>query len=105
MPNELNSLKRVANAASKLYNWNVLVTTLDAFGIVIDPDTKALIVAGDQEMVVEVLSQIYACESEVRSSGSAASGTSRRGSKPNQKQARKAKLGPDGALYIETLDD
>lgn len=103
MPSELNSLKRVANAASKLYNWNVLVQALDAFGIVIDPDTKALIVAGDQEMVVEVLSQIYAQESE--RSGSAASQASRRGGKPNQKQARKAKLGPDGALYIETLDD
>ena len=44
---EINELKDVTKPAEKLYNWNVLTKTFEMFSIPIDPDTKALIVAGD----------------------------------------------------------
>ena len=50
-----------------MWNWNVVIKALATVGIEVDADTKSLIVAGDNEMVVEVLSQIHAAESEVRS--------------------------------------
>ena len=59
---EINSLKEVKSAATKLYNWKILTTALDMLGIKIDADTRSLIVAGDRDMVVEILTQIYNAE-------------------------------------------
>ncbi|CAG9333687.1 unnamed protein product [Blepharisma stoltei] len=56
---ELNTLKPVTNLSAKLYNWNIIVQALQLLGVTIDPDTKSLIVAGDREMITEVLEQIY----------------------------------------------
>ena len=44
---EINELKNATKASEKLYNWNVLTKAFEMFSITIDPDTKALIVAGD----------------------------------------------------------
>lgn len=52
---ELNSLKSVVSPSTKLYNWNILVKALGMLNVHVHPDTKALIVAGDHDMVVEVL--------------------------------------------------
>lgn len=59
---EMNTLKQATTPASKLYNWNVIAQALELVNIPLDPDTKSLIIAGDREMVVEVLTQI--CEEE-----------------------------------------
>jgi hypothetical protein len=48
-------LKTTNAVAAKLYNWNVLAKALEMFAIKLDPDTKALIVAGDRDMLAEVL--------------------------------------------------
>lgn len=59
---EINTLKEAVTPASRLYNWKVISRSLEAFNIMIHPDTKSLIIAGDTDMVVEVLSLIYDAE-------------------------------------------
>ncbi|CAG9312103.1 unnamed protein product [Blepharisma stoltei] len=63
---EINSLKQVTNASTKLYNWKVLCQALEMLKVTVDPDTRALIVAGDRDMVVEVLQQIYDAENKAK---------------------------------------
>ena len=55
----MNTLKHAQTPAAKLYNWNIMSQALELVGIILDPDTKSLIIAGDREMLIEVLSQIY----------------------------------------------
>ena len=45
--------------AARLYNWNTLVPVLSEFGIDIDADTKALVVARDPDILVQVLEELY----------------------------------------------
>lgn len=53
---EINTLKEVTNASTKLYNWNILLKAMEVLGVNIDHDIKSLIVAGDSALIVEVLS-------------------------------------------------
>lgn len=62
---EVNTLKNISTPSAKLYNWNILTSAFELFGIEIDSDTKSLIVAGDRDMLIEVLKMI--CEAESRS--------------------------------------
>ncbi|CAG9316961.1 unnamed protein product [Blepharisma stoltei] len=59
---EINTIKQVNSPSGKLYNWNVLIPALELFSIHVDPDTKSLIIAGDRDMLIEVLNQIYNVE-------------------------------------------
>jgi len=52
-------LKEVSSPAGKLYNWNILTKQLSNLEIEVDRDIKSLIIAGDLEMINEVLKQIY----------------------------------------------
>ena len=57
---ELNDIRNVNSPAEKLQNWNILSNVLDdQLDIQIDMDTKALIVAGDTDMVSDLLEQLY----------------------------------------------
>ena len=62
---EINTLKNAANPAARLYNWNILANVFSMFNITLDPDTKSLIIAGDREMLTEVLKQIYQAEHKI----------------------------------------
>ena len=59
---EVNTLKDASAPSGKLYNWNVISQALETLGVTLDPDTKSLIVAGDREMLLEVLQQIHTAE-------------------------------------------
>lgn len=89
---EINTLKQALTPAAKLYNWNVLSQALQLFNINLDPDTKSLIIGGDREMLIEVMTQLYTAEGF-----KSPQGTSKRGYKPTQ--------GSDGGLIIENIDD
>ena len=78
---DINTLKKVNNPSSKLYNWNVISKTMEMLSVKLDPDIKSLIVAGDTALVADVLEQIY--DAEVTHARSA-SRSSRRGKKPSQ---------------------
>eukprot|EP00771_Trimastix_marina_P003514 gnl/Trimastix_PCT/4788.p1 GENE.gnl/Trimastix_PCT/4788~~gnl/Trimastix_PCT/4788.p1 ORF type:complete len:773 (+),score=159.82 gnl/Trimastix_PCT/4788:92-2410(+) len=54
-------LQHFHTPVSKLYNWNLLVPILSKyFSVVVDADTKALILAADCDVIVEVLEDIHA---------------------------------------------
>jgi hypothetical protein len=71
---KLDTMKEVSSAASRLYNWNILVEEYLKLGVKIDQDTKGLILGGDTEMIHELLKEIYAIgvsyTSQVRASQS-----------------------------------
>lgn len=118
---EINSLSEVKSPASKLYNWKILSTALDEFGIKVDPDSRSLIIAGDREIVIEILKQIYQTEQkalkdiESRASGTnsvkslknSASQSIRMSRKSLQKSKAKVlttqQKKPDGSLFIELI--
>ena len=55
----MDSLKNVNTPAGKLYNWTLIAKQLGKFQIIIDHDLKTLLMAGDLEMIYEVLKDIY----------------------------------------------
>eukprot|EP00741_Cyanophora_paradoxa_P009708 tig00001604_g9405.t1 len=55
----LDTLKDVDTPVAKLYNWNALAPVLRAAGVQLDNDLKALIVAGDNDMLVDVMEQLF----------------------------------------------
>lgn len=55
----LDKLKDSNTTASRLYNWNLLTDAMKKMGISLDSDIKSLIVAGDTQMLAEVLKDIY----------------------------------------------
>ena len=52
---KINTLKKVTNTSSKLYNWNIISETMEMLQMKLDPDIKSLIVAGDTALVADVL--------------------------------------------------
>ena len=55
----IDGLKTATNASSKLYNWNVICDTLKRLNIDIDQDVKSLILAGDTDMINDILRELY----------------------------------------------
>jgi hypothetical protein len=56
---ELDEITQDSSPAQKLANWNVISKMFAYFDISIDSDTKALIVAGDAEVVGELLVEAF----------------------------------------------
>jgi hypothetical protein len=54
----LDPLKDSSTPAAKLFNWNVVKNALDAYGYRLKDDEKSLIVAGDQQLIVDLLANI-----------------------------------------------
>ena len=100
---EINTLKNATTPAARLYNWNILTSVFSMFNISIDPDTKSLIIAGDREMLTEVLKQLYEAEYE----RSIKSSRSVRELKEMQDPDRlsKEKEPKEPGLLIESIDE
>ena len=45
--------------AGKLYNWNALCDVYRTVDVKIEQDVKSLIIAGDLDMMNEILRQVY----------------------------------------------
>lgn len=71
---------------------------LELLGVIIDPDTKSLIVAGDREMITEVLEQIYQAARQPRPRSNASS------VKPQPQVYKKAITTPEGGVIIDSID-
>ena len=54
----LNSLKSSATPMGRLYNWNLIKTVLGSYGISLGDDEKNLIVAGDHQIIIDLLKTI-----------------------------------------------
>ena len=58
----LSTIKDVQTPVARLYNWNILLPLLHHRGVEVDADMKVLIVAGDDDIVIDVLNQLHAVE-------------------------------------------
>jgi hypothetical protein len=114
---ELNTLKEVKSPAAKLYNWKILSTALATIGVTVDPDSRSLIVAGDRQIVIEVLKQIHEAEKKsskeilknpntpsARSSKSVKSSNSFTPSKKRPPKPPQKSKNLKGGLYIDSID-
>lgn len=61
----IDKFKDSSTPACRLYNWNIIGDGLKKIGIPLDADIKSLIVAGDIQLVAELLKDIY--EQEIKS--------------------------------------
>jgi len=57
---KLAALKDLNTPVAKLYNWNLLLPELRERGVQVDADMKVLIVAGDTDIVLDVIRQLHA---------------------------------------------
>ena len=55
----LDTIKELHTPVARLYNWNVLIPILQSMGVDVDADMKVLIVAGDLDIVADVLEQLH----------------------------------------------
>ena len=53
--------------SAKLYNWNVVTRALDIYGVKLEDDIKSLIIAGDLQIIVEMLQQVHNAELKLSS--------------------------------------
>ena len=81
--------------AAKLYNWNLIIKCLDSLHLSIDSDMKALIVAGDRQLITEILHTLYTLDT---SPSPEAPGV------PFRKQKKRNKVLAEGALFLDELD-
>lgn len=56
---QISNLKELNTPVAKLYNWNALLPELKARGVHVDADMKVLIVAGDSDIVLDVVKQLH----------------------------------------------
>lgn len=73
-----------------------MIRALETVGVTVDSDMKALIIAGDRAMVVEVMKAMYEVEQRALNRDSA--------STSSVKKKRKPKLSPDGALLLDNVE-
>ena len=72
--NMKGALKSMESPIARLFNWNMLVPVLSAAGIDLDVDKKALIVAGDTEAVLLVLTDLVGGKELIAAENGAANG-------------------------------
>jgi len=59
IPEKLPRLKETVTPAGKLYNWNTLTDLFKTIDVKLEQDVKSLIIAGDLDMMNEVLRQLF----------------------------------------------
>jgi len=58
-PPNLKQLKEMNTPGARVYNWNIITEALAKFNYIIDKDIKDLIVAGDEDMAIDTLKDVY----------------------------------------------
>lgn len=55
---KLQQMKETNTAPAKLFNWNIILKEVEKLGIAVDSDSKGLIIAGDLDMISDLLKRI-----------------------------------------------
>ena len=58
-PAPIDTFKPGGSPIARMYNWNLLGPVFRPFGIVLEDDDRALVVAGDRDFVSNILSKFY----------------------------------------------
>jgi hypothetical protein len=62
---EFDGLKDSMASAAKLYNWSMIIKTLNNIGIPVEEDVKNLIIGGNLQVLSELLKQIMNAETKL----------------------------------------
>ena len=62
---KLAQLKEANTTSAKLFNWNIILKEVDKLGIAIDSDSRGLIIAGDVDMILDILKKVDKLEESV----------------------------------------
>jgi hypothetical protein len=90
---QLKNLPSDTKFLTKAHNWEVLHKAMQLLGLEIKEETKAMVAAGVTEEIVKVLCAVRELDDQVSLRGS------------NVKaHHHKIKLGPDGALFLESVN-
>ena len=85
------------DSKDKVHNWRIIAAALVQLEIKISFETVTLIIAGETELIVKVIKYLYKAEQQLLSPKISSR-------KLGTRSLKKTKVGPDGALYIETVD-
>lgn len=88
---ELETLEDT-KGTTRVYNWGVVLQALESLSVHLDPEVRELILAGDREIVVEVLEALQAREAELKTDAA------------EPRKFRRPRQAPDGALFVESID-
>ena len=58
-PAPIDTFKPGQSPIARMYNWNLLGPVFRPFGITLEDDDRALVVAGDRDFVSRILSRFY----------------------------------------------
>lgn len=84
----LDAFVRKCNAVSKAHNWNLLTPALATCGVSLDPDMRALIVAGDVDVVADVVEALVRNANDGDSNGKGGQGKQEVRQKKKRQQTR-----------------
>lgn len=77
--------------SGRLYNWSALTQAVQIFGVTVKPEDKSLIVAGDRQMVAEVLGLLHRASNELMPASSS-------------QHSKKTRITENGGLLIDSID-
>lgn len=89
--NKLSQIKAGNTPATKLFNWNLILKEAAKLGIEVDSDSKGLIIAGDLDMINELLIKVDKLEESVSNPDGKGADGAREG-KGEKKGGRKKKV-------------
>ena len=92
---DLDKLTQVKSGnipATKLFNWNIILKEAEKIGVETDSDSRGLIIAGDLDMITDILKRLYKKEESIINGGDDKPGFSSGGEKPHKREVRKRKV-------------
>jgi hypothetical protein len=95
---KFTQLKETNTTSTKLFNWNIILKEVDKLGISIDSDSRGLIIAGDVDMILDVLKKIDRLEESISNPNAGKEGFTsggEKGDKTKTTTVKKVKEGVD----------
>lgn len=56
---DIERLKNLSNPATRVYNWNIITTSLKQMNFKLDGEIKSLIISGDIELIADLLKDLF----------------------------------------------
>lgn len=88
-------LKEANTTSAKLFNWNMILKEVDKLGISVDSDSRGLVIAGDVDMILDILKKVDRLEESISNPNAGKDGFTSGGEKAKATTIKKVKEGVD----------
>lgn len=88
-------LKEANTTSAKLFNWNLILKEIDKLGISVDSDSRGLVIAGDIDMILDILKKVDRLEENISNPNAGKDGFASGGDKAKTSTVKKVKEGVD----------